>query len=88
MVAFLMKTIYPIMGIMTVALILVIAEAYLIFTVVVPLPEILPGRDGILITSAVKVVISGILVLLWIFVLWQLTMLYMRSKVYVKEKPT
>lgn len=83
-----MKTIYPIMGIMTVALILVIAEAYLIFTVVVPLPEILPGRDGILITSAVKVVISGILVLLWIFALWQLTTLYVRSKVYAKEKPT
>lgn len=88
MVAFLMKTIYPIMGIMTVALILVIAEAYLIFTVVVPLPEILPGREGILITSALKVVISGILALFWIFALWQLTMLYMRSKVYVKQKST
>ena len=83
-----MKTIYPIMGIMTIALILVIAEAYLIFTVVVPLPEILPGREGILITSALKVVISGILVLLWIFALWQLTMLYMRSKVYVTRKST
>ena len=83
-----MKTIYPIMGIMTVALILVIAEAYLIFTVVVPLPEILPGREGILITSALKVVISGILVLFWIFALWQLTMLYMRSKVYVTRKST
>ena len=83
-----MKTIYPIMGIMTVALILVIAEAYLIFTVVVPLPEILPGREGILITSALKVVISGILALFWIFALWQLTMLYMRSKVYVKQKST
>ena len=80
-----MKTIYPIMGIMTAALILVIAEAYLIFTVVVPLPDILPGREGALITSGLKVIVSGILVLFWVFSLYQLTMLYVRRKVYVKS---
>jgi hypothetical protein len=75
-----LKTIYPIMGIMTVALILLLILSYLIFTVVVPLPDIKPG--SILITSIVKVAVSGILVLSWVFALWQLTMLYMRRKVY------
>ena len=75
-----MKTIYPIMGIMTVALILLLILSYFIFTIVVPLPDIVPG--GILITAMVKVVVSGILVLFWIFALWQLTMLYMKRKVY------
>jgi len=75
-----MKTIYPIMGIMTVALVLLLVLSYLLFTVVVPFPDIVPG--GILITAIVKAVISGILVLFWIFALWQLTMLYMKRKVY------
>jgi len=75
-----LKTIYPIMGIMTVALILLLTLSYLIFTVVVPLPDIIPG--SILITSIVKAAVSGILVLSWVFALWQLTMLYMRRKVY------
>lgn len=78
-----MKTIYPLMGIMTVAFFLIIIEAYVIFTVVVPLPELLPGSEGVLITSAVKVAVSGILVMLWVFALWQLTKLYMKRKVYV-----
>jgi len=77
-----MKTIYPIMGIMTVALILLLVLSYLIFAAVVPLPEIVPGREGVLVTAIVKAVISGILVLFWIFALWQLTMLYMKRKVY------
>ena len=75
-----MKTIYPIMGIMTIAFILLLFLSYLIFSVVVPLPDIIPG--SILITPIVKATVSGILVLFWIFALWQLTMLYMRRKVY------
>ncbi|MBM3897483.1 MAG: hypothetical protein FJ358_03020 [Thaumarchaeota archaeon] len=74
-----MKTIYPIMGIMAVALILLLVLSYLLFTMIVPMPD-LPG--GILITSLVKAGVSGTLVLFWIFVLWQLTTLYMKRKVY------
>jgi hypothetical protein len=74
-----MKTIYPIMGIMTVALILLLVLSYLLFTVIVPLPDLLGGS---LITSLVKAGVSGVLVLFWVFVLWQLTMLYMKRRVY------
>lgn len=75
-----MKTIYPIMGIMTVALILLLVLSYIIFTIVVPLPDISGG--SVLITSILKTAFSAILVLFWIFALWQLTMLYMKRKVY------
>lgn len=76
----LMNRLLPLMAIISVALFLVLLGSALIFTVIVPLPNFLPGRSGSLITGIVKGGLSTILVLVWIYVLMMITEFYMRQK--------
>lgn len=52
-----------------------------IFLLVVPIPNVFSGSIGILFTSALQVLISGALVMVWLFSIWQLRNYYVRKKI-------
>ncbi len=70
----------PLVGIEAVAFLLIIGEAYLFFTVVVPLGPI--PHNPLVYTglALVKIILSIGLVLLWFLVMLAMTRLYVRSK--------
>ena len=70
----------PLVGIEAVAFLLIVGEAYLFFTVVVPFGSI-PHNPLVYTGQAlVKIALSMGLVVLWFLVMLALTRLYVRSK--------
>jgi len=52
-----------------------------IFLFVVHIPEISPDSTGRIVKSILQVVISGIIVMLWLYGMWQLRNFYVRRKI-------
>lgn len=52
-----------------------------IFLVVVPIPDFFSGYFGSFVTSAIQLLISGALVMIWLFSFWQLRNYYVRKKI-------
>lgn len=52
-----------------------------IFLVVVPIPDFISGYFGSFVTSAIQLLISGALVMIWLFSFWQLRNYYVRKKI-------
>ncbi|MCS7116986.1 MAG: hypothetical protein RMJ31_07665 [Nitrososphaerota archaeon] len=74
----------PIMGIITVAWFLIFLGSFIIFKIVAPIPEFLPGYFGVLITAIVKVILATFLVICWILIMVWLRDLYVKRKLLKK----
>ncbi|MEM1525310.1 MAG: hypothetical protein QW372_02740 [Nitrososphaerales archaeon] len=75
----------PLMGILLVAWLLIFLGSFIIFKIVAPIPEFLPGYFGVLITAIIKVIISTLLVICWILIMVWLRDLYVRKKFLKKS---
>jgi hypothetical protein len=73
------RNIIPLMGIIAIAWIMVFFGSFIIFSLIVPLPDLFMSRIGIIITAIIKVILSMILVILWLFIMRQLTKLYLKK---------
>ncbi len=73
------------MGILLVAWLLIFLGSFIIFKIVAPIPEFLPGYFGVLITAIIKVIISTLLVICWILIMVWLRDLYVRKKFLKKS---
>ena len=71
----------PLIGVIVVAWILVFVGSYIIFNVIVPLPNFFPGREGFIFTGVIKAVFSTILVIIWLLLTVKLTNLYVKKKI-------
>ncbi|MEE8239586.1 MAG: hypothetical protein V3R13_05815 [Nitrososphaerales archaeon] len=73
-----LRTVIQLMGILTLAFLLVILGSLLIFVVIVPMPN-LPGRFGIILTGISKAVLSTLVVVGWVYLLKAVTGIYVRK---------
>lgn len=70
----------PLLGLLLTAWILVFIGSIVIFNVIVPIPQILPGRGGTVLTSVVKALLSIALVSIWLFIMIRLRDFYFKRK--------
>jgi len=78
----------PLFGVEAVAFLLIIAETYLFFNLVVPLgpiPHSLPAYTGL---TLVKLLLSLGLVALWFVVMIGLTRIYVKAKIRNAPRPS
>jgi hypothetical protein len=70
------KELLHLIGVLTTTWLLLLLGVYAIFALIVPLPELWPGRTGIFATAVLKVALSALVALLWLFAMVKLRDLY------------
>lgn len=71
-----MVRLLSLMGILGFSWILVFLGSYIIFKLIEPIPDIMPGLEGRIITSLLKVALSAAFSGLWIYIMVKLRDLY------------
>ncbi len=65
--------------------VLVLIGAIIIFEFIVPL-QLVMGDYSLIVTSFVKILLSVVLVLIWVYILYKLTEIYLVRKIKGKKK--
>ncbi len=78
--------IIPIIILISAVWLIIFAGSYAIFRVIVPLPDLYPGLQGRIITSIIKVTLSGLLVLLWLYTMLKLRNYYVVRRILAKSE--
>jgi len=69
------------MGIIAAVWLLIFAGSFIIFMLIVPLPNVLPGSAGMFLTAVLKVGLSALLTAIWIYVMLMLRNIYVRRRI-------
>jgi hypothetical protein len=59
---------------------LIFAGTYVIFEIITPLPDISPTPLGGILTSILKVGLSGAMTVLWLYTMWRLRNFYVHRR--------
>lgn len=68
MVLKLNKSTFYLLALLITAWLLILIGSIIIFKLIVPIPNLAEGREGILLTAIIKALLSTILVIIWILI--------------------
>ncbi len=77
---------FPLLVLITATWLLIFIGSYVIFKIIVPLPEIYPGFLGKVLTEIVKVALSGVMTFLWLYAMWKLRNFYVRRRLLSRSE--
>lgn len=76
----------PLIALITVAWLMIFMGSYVIFRLIVPIPDITPNLGGRIFTSIFKVGTSGFIALFWLYVMLKLRNFYVRRRLLGSKK--
>ena len=68
------------MVLITATWLLIFIGSYVIFKIIVPLPDIYPSFLGRILTEIIKVGLSGVMTFLWLYAMWKIRNFYVRRR--------
>ncbi len=74
------------MVLITATWLLIFIGSYVIFMIIVPLPDIYPGFFGRVLTEIIKVALSGIMTFLWLYAMWKLRNFYVHRRLLSRSE--
>ncbi|MBI2938066.1 MAG: hypothetical protein HYY22_07665 [Thaumarchaeota archaeon] len=77
---------FPLLVLITATWLLIFVGSYVIFKIIVPLPEIYPGFLGQILTEIIKVALSGVMTFLWLYAMWKLRNFYVHRRLLSRSE--